>query len=360
MKKTVNELIGDPLYQINLLLWMLQPSTGVPVSPLLRKAGYRLRDIEPSLPLPLELANKLQVDKLPFSDPASPELLLVSDNKEFVPIECKATMFGSKSAHEKDTSQIRQARSLLLQVPAILASSLGLQPKDVESTRLVYLSRHDPNIDQTEGLRELADGMKQLGYRTVLFGLLSLAVEGTSVTLRDASGSGALPPSILNQLTSGTAPLHPCEDPQTDPRPLYFLPWMPGSETNELYSQAAFGNRVLTAVAANLGPRKPPCDVDLSLDDLLRQATHNFYEKWRNKPVRKVLRENAKNLIKREIQRAFSAVALQQTDEPGGGLKFSLPDEATQSRILEGLRKWQTDNWNKPPEPGLFDSLEEN
>jgi hypothetical protein len=111
------DLIGDPLYQVNLLLWMLQPSTGRPVNPLLQNAGFRLWDIERERPLPLDLASRLQTDGLAVRNPVAPDVLVDSPDKLFLTLECKRSMFGSQPQPGMSDGAIRQARSLLLQAP---------------------------------------------------------------------------------------------------------------------------------------------------------------------------------------------------------------------------------------------------
>jgi hypothetical protein len=54
-----------------------------------------------------------------------------------------------------------------------------------------------------------------------------------------------------------------------------------------------------------------------------------------------------------------SGAKLSPLPQPSKGWKLALPDEATKNRVIEGFRKWQTEHWNKPAEPMLFDELEE-
>lgn len=313
-----SELIADPLYQVNLIIWMLQPSTGTPVNCILHAAGYKLRDIEPPLPLPLELANKLQEDGIRFANPVSPDLLVESSAKEFVPIECKRTMFGSQPQEGQGDSQIRQARSLLLQTPPVLADALGLQHSDIRSTHILYVSRDDPSKPQTAGLSELSSELQSSGYRTAPFGL-RLKISGNAVVVVGGYEPGSIPPGIGSQISTSGVEVHELGDGSTDPRPLYLIPWMPGSVIpTDDYSEAAFGNRMLLAAAAVIGPCRPPCDVRLDIEELLREATQGLYTKWRDKQVRRALKDNSKKLLKRHIERSASGVVLQALASPNG------------------------------------------
>ena len=129
----LTQLIGDPTYQTNLLLWLLIPSTGAVVAPLLHKAGYQLKYLEPELPLPIEMIDDLANKKVPHRQEVSPDLLISSSAKDYVTLECKSRMFGSQVPPGSGDSQQKQARSLLLLVPQILAAAINLQKKEVAS-----------------------------------------------------------------------------------------------------------------------------------------------------------------------------------------------------------------------------------
>lgn len=184
---TPEQLVRDPLYQINAILWMLTPSSGTSIEPVLYRAGYTVHQIEAELRLPLRLASALRDAGIAASSNVSPDLLLKGHEKEYLIVECKATMFGDGD----DRSQ-RQARSLLLQVPIVLGDCLSLQPGAVAKTHLLYLTAHDSNHDQLAGLAKLDGQLKKAKFSTTNHGLLKLRVTGSRVVI-DSSG---LPPAL--------------------------------------------------------------------------------------------------------------------------------------------------------------------
>ena len=360
MPVKIADLIGDPLYQVNLLLWMLQPSTGRPVNPLLHDAGLRLRDIERELPLPIDLASRLQTEGLAVRNPVTPDVLVDSPEKMFLALECKRSMFGSQPQPGMSDGAIRQARSLLLQTPLILASALGLQARDVHGTHLLYIARYEPDVNQVEGLQDLAQELRHKSFQTAPFGVLGLAVEGKTVALKHCPAPSLVPAALEARLAEQNV-VHEIRDDGTDPRPLYFLPWMPESEPAvDDYNQAAFGNRILAAAMEVIGPCKPPCEIELDVEALLRKATLGVYDKWRNKGDRRTLQHNARELLRSQLKKASAAVVMSPLDTPRRGWKISVMDDTTHGKIIEGFRKWQQERWNKPVEPTLFDQLEEN
>ena len=279
----LDRLVGDPTYQTNLLLWLLIPSTGAVVEPILYKVGYRLKYLEPELPLPLEMINDLAEKNVVHRQEVSPDLLISSTDKDYVTLECKSRMFGSKVQPGSGNSQQKQARSLLLLVPQILASAINLQKKDVASNHIVYLSRHEPQHPQTKGLQELSEELQKLNYRTAPFGLLGLEAVGKKIILRSGYKPGQLPTRLSEALGKKGVLLQQVTDDFTDPRPLYYLPWLPDTTPDDdEYSHSAFEQRIYAAAVAQIGPCRPPCEVVLEVDKLLASATNNLYGQWRS------------------------------------------------------------------------------
>ena len=270
MKQTATELIANPLYQVNLVLWMAQPSANLPIKPVLYEAGYRLHDIEPELPLPLDLAGALADDEIAISDPVSPDVILDSPKKEYLLVECKASMFGGPRPGEKACSQLRQARALLLLMPKVLASTLGLQPADVAESKVLYLTRLDGEVPQAKGVCDVGKELESRGYAIVDCGIVCLTVTKKGIELTKCKGTGQLPPSIKRELANDVQ-VHEIEGKDVDGHMLYYLPWMPGAtNVKDEYGQAVFGSRVLAAATEVIGPLRPPCQAKLEVDAILR------------------------------------------------------------------------------------------
>jgi len=350
----LNKLIGDELYQINLILWMLQPSKGIPVKPLLAQAGFRIKDIEVELPLPVSLKNRLAANHIAVSDPVTPDIVMARKGGEYVLAECKKSMFGSGSTGAEPSSQIKQARSLLLQIPRILESALGLHPGSVVKSSVVYLSREDSTKDQLKGIKEIDSALGGAGYETAACGLLVLRVQNKEI-VASAEQSDALGGTMKDVFGKGVV-VHSVQDDETDPRPLYIVPWMPGgSSDSDDYGQAVFGNRVLAAAAACIGLCRPACDVEVGIDELLSAATQGHFKLWKKKSVRKALRSNVKKLIEEVLKKFAPDIVADDLIHPGQGWKISIPDDRAQSMVVEGFRKWQAQKWNERPVPLLFD-----
>jgi len=349
----LEDLIADPLYQMNLCLWMLSSSGKAGVTPLFRDAGLQLRAIEPPLPLPLEIKSLLSDNDVRVSDPVEPDLILHDRQRGFVLLECKASMFGAEVTGSD--SPHRQARALLVQVPEILADALALDRQQVLSSHLVYLSRDKAGISQTAGLKEIADSLVSREFRVVPFGMLGLRANEKSIVVAGGYSPGILPPSLASQIPDAGVKVQDLE-PETDPRPLYFVPWMPGSESSrDSRGAEIFGNRVLQATAARIGQSRPAVDLEFHLDEILNEATWSCFERWRNKDAAKFLRKNAKKLIADTFRSAASSAEL-SGDLGSHTFRMKIPDIDSKEKLIEAFRKWEATPWNEPDLQGeLFE-----
>ncbi|MEW6621411.1 MAG: hypothetical protein AB1422_19105 [bacterium] len=76
----VSEVIKDPIYQLNLMLWLLQPlHDNYPLRPILKELGYELFAIGPSMPLSPELRERLTKLSISYVNVPEPDLLISRD-----------------------------------------------------------------------------------------------------------------------------------------------------------------------------------------------------------------------------------------------------------------------------------------
>jgi len=349
MSIDLQQLVGDPLYQVNVTLWMLQPQPQghVQVKAILRDAGFKLRFIEPLLPLPPDLLARLQRDSLAVSgSPPSPDLLLDGSEKTAVLWECKRNTFGKQP--DKDDRPQRQARSFLLHTPPVLVSALAASPASLRNTQVVYLTCLAPAHDQSEGLQHVHAELTAKGYTVSPFSVLALSADKTRVLLRQV-GTASTPVRGLEGLASNPAIIQESPDPDTDPRPLYYLPWMPESEPEPSdYNQRAFADRVLAAVTKVIGLTRLPGEARILFDDALAAATHGHFRLWRNKNTKAAIVDAARDVIRKVLKKAVPEVQIQPVaGQPSPGLAVSLPDEKVKKRLIKGLRQWRDEQWLK-------------
>lgn len=128
----INELLKDPVYQLNLLLWMAkdQPENEYRVFPLFHKLGFEIIYIENPFLFPDEIVIAIKNSDLEISNNPEPDLILGRDkDKKALYFEAKANNF------EPVSSNAKQARAHLIAAGPVFSEVL----RPYESCLLCYV-----------------------------------------------------------------------------------------------------------------------------------------------------------------------------------------------------------------------------
>src|SRR3989338_8016764 len=119
---SIDKIIGDHLFQMNLILWLAQPiGMNIGLRAILAESGYSVYSIAPSLALPIPIRQRIREKNINAQDGCSPDIILGKEKSNFfLLVECKKQSFGP------DSSTSEQARTLLLLDGQILGESLAL------------------------------------------------------------------------------------------------------------------------------------------------------------------------------------------------------------------------------------------
>ena len=371
-------LIGDDLYQLNLVLWMLQPAPpargtsrrtsqqrgaiAAPkptvVNPVFRQAGFHLYAIEPSLPLPLDLRDKLKKSGVEVSDSPRPDVVMKSDAGEFAIVECKRSLFGDGAGQPPDHLRPqRQARGLLLNAPAVLSGALALSPSKVKASAVVYLFPSSGRADQTKGIESINAELLKAGFATASLVAFALEIKGGWVVMRSQKlkTKQPHPPWIPGSSKPQSWRVQQTAGANFDPRPMYIIPWIPrGGASSDAPAKRLFGNRILAWAVMQIGPATVPTVVNLRVDEALRHATLGHFERWENNEEKKFLRRNARDLVRKRIGIAKSEALTTDVPAPPGDIVVTLADDATKVAIIEALRGEIDESWNDNRQGTLF------
>ncbi|MFB5065731.1 MAG: hypothetical protein ACE3NC_00890 [Candidatus Wallacebacter cryptica] len=154
----MTDLIGDPLFQLNLMLWLSLPQpAGGRITPILHDAGFKAHWISPKLTLSQEIAEKLRQKGIRSNQSVAPDLMLKrSGEDQFVLVECKKSGFGLDSI--KPT---KQAVGLLVMQGDVLRDAAAGLRKDKWSSHLVYVVNDDDREPLSVTLHELTVAIEQ-------------------------------------------------------------------------------------------------------------------------------------------------------------------------------------------------------
>lgn len=355
MNLNINELCKDPLFQLNLSIWITQPQPPkyFYVYPLFYESGLSIYSIGPLLTLLPDI--RLAVaGKIDCQDGTRPDLVLqTKESKKYCILECKSSSFGS------DSSTAKQARTLLLVTGPILSEVLGLGTRGQNEGILCYLigSNQAEMLETTLGTLE--EEIKEIvNLESGNFGCLMINPSQLSITLEYQTKVK----EFLSLIKDSPVEVIQYEE-DTDPRPLYFIPYDPNiqqtKEEKELCRRILF-ERILSYLISNIGSTTIPATITFTTEQLLNSATFGIYEIWEDNEAKRHERRLVKDFlmsIKAIInERLRECISF----EPQKGWTFNVKDRETYEELLKQLQRFKPKSLDlsKKIEPTLFDNME--
>jgi hypothetical protein len=353
-------ILGDPIFQLNLVLWALQPAPADgPIRPILRDAGYLLNALSRELHPPYELRPRLKELVGSDSAPVPDVLAEPPQDAPWLVIECKSSGFGTAS------STTRQALKLLA-VSADLRSSLGRPGRAPQRGAVVYLTRSGDRDRLLQTLRELQRRLADVGVDTGGAGAIGLA----SIDERDRRLI-VLQPSQAGDWPGSTSRLPPeatvmflAKD--EDPRPLYLVPWDPSvQQAPEMrqYCRAVLFARVASEAISVMGHATVavPDRFVLKIEPLLSAATFGVSDRWRSKSdLNRTIRE-CKRFLTEAMRPLREQLSMTQPSDPER-IELTLRSQDDLNKALDALLR-ANPLAGPPPEPegqlSVLDQVEE-
>jgi len=355
MTSPPDELLKDPLFQLNAVLWLSQPlPEDHEITPLFHRQGFVVYAIAPLLPLPLDLQLESRRVGVMMQAGARPDVVLtaVSEDK-FAFIECKASSFSINSTNSE------QARTHLIIAGPRSAEILGLPARQALTSLLSYFipeSDHAP-MDQTiTSLQtELTNNRLPAGQATVV----GLQMRDTDVSIV-INGRG----SEFFGLPTGPHPFLQRE-PETDPRPLYFIPYDPDlcgqlSEAEKNICKRVLFEKMQSTIIAAVGRANPPIEVSLESQSILNDAMCGMYEQWENDDSARHMRKLCRQFMEALMRTTNSVVQGAMVFRPGEGWRVTLQNQEQYDKVIDALTRFTCETLDLRIEPtlDLFDGLE--
>jgi len=353
MSLNIDELCKNPLFQLNLAIWLAQsqPVENYYVYPLFYKSGLNIYSISPLLPLPPEM-RIITKEKVDCQDATRPDLVLEAQNKEkYCILECKASSFGPES------STAKQARSLLIACSDI-ARVLAISKRGEHKAILCYLIGPGNIGLMEETLTNLEEEVNEkIGLGSRNHGCFEIKPSQSAIVMEYSQKVK----DFLNLVKEPPVEVIKLEE-NTDPRPMYFILYDPNidqtKEEKELCRRILF-ERILSCMISKIGGASIPSIITFTLEELLNSATFGIYEIWEDKrPVRKLVKTQLLFEIRKVIAESMKET---MTYVAGKGWIFDLVDKATQEELLKQLQKFKPESLDlsKEVERGLFDNVED-
>lgn len=207
----LDTLIRDPIFQLNLLLWMArdQPEDAARVTPLFYRWGYRFVMVESPVPLPQEIVVAIKNAGLDSAVNPEPEMILGHTvRQDALYLEAKKESFSVKS------TTARQARGHLLAAGDVFKSIVT----PYQTARLCYVLPEDRRSLMETCLSSLIDELKSQRLNPARTSVHGLEVSDAGVIYRwDDDFSALVGAGTKHELILQS------EGDETDPSPLLLV-----------------------------------------------------------------------------------------------------------------------------------------
>ena len=318
-------LLSDQVFQLNTFLWALQelPESSQ-IEPVLRRAGYQLRFIEPPLIVPRKPAVIAALHKLTGSkdrSPCCPDLWLYNpEHPSELIVELKSQGFSPKSSNS------RRAVKLLLSA-FDLSESLGETTQ--HSGHLIYATISDDTSNLETTLNDLASKLHGEGVNSAPTSVIGFSEEVEGVAI--SSSSSNLPEPAANALASPATVLR--RDDDNDLQPLYLIPWIPGIEDSQNPQLQKAGyveltSRALTHTLSAIGEAQVPTTLKITGEEIMSRSTFRVFDSWRS-DNRKQFAKAVVKIIDQALGSNSNVVSRSDTQ-----IVIELQDSETQDQIL--------------------------
>jgi hypothetical protein len=353
MNNNVNKICKDPLFQINLVIWLAQPlpeNNNLNIYPIFYKSDLNIYSIGPKLALPPDIILTIQ-GKIEFQNGARPDILLEAKKiKKLCFIECKSSSFG------KNSSTAKQARTILIISGPIISEVLALSTIEKVKGITCFLTPSN----QTELLKNT---LQEIEYEINIYNLeigdydcFGLKTNESTISLEYSAKIKRL----LNLIKEPPVRIVSFEK-NCDPRPLYFIPYDPNinqsKEEQELCRRILL-ERILSHVISKIGSAIIPSSISFKTEEILNSITFGIYEIWEDNEAKKYIRGIVKQEFFGEILKTIQASLRELIAyESGIGWKFELKDRNIQEDIIKQFIKFKPEvlDLSKEIQPTLFD-----
>lgn len=278
-------LISDPIFQLNLLLWMAkeQPGNDYRVRPLFYDLKFEIIYIEQPFAFPEGTLQAITDSGLDISFSPEPELILgrKSDHKALY-FEAKANSFGP------DSSNCKQARAHLVASGPTFSEVLA----PLKSCLLCYVVPQEACISMAACLSTLSKELKGKRLKPAPFSSHGLSFDGKQIIY---SWDDAFKTHV-GFIESQTPVLHDVSE-DTDPSPLilvYSDEDCPNDDIRHFYRRALI-DQARACLLCDLHANSVGVTYETTPDQLLAKTTDGIFQylgRTRQKSLRRLFREN--------------------------------------------------------------------
>lgn len=343
-----NDLLKDPLFQLNSVIWMLQPAApDASWRPLLKNLGYSTYAISQSLRFPPDVKRRV-VEWLGHSDsPCADVLAEPTTDRQWLAFECKANSFSTAS-----TTSI-QLKKYLIALSEI-GSALALNNADAHTAELVYVFPEGKSTAFVTTAATAAAEVEAQGFKSTHISTIELGAKSDGITIKFGGSTG------YSKLVAFTKPqVYLACDDGMDPRPMYYVPWDPEADKNTEFSRQGkqqLIQRCIIAAVSTIQRSRHTGSVNLDPVELIATVTSNLSRRWRSHSAIHQICNVVRETISRRLKRSRKSPVT--FSDNGTVISIRTPDRDTRNRVCDILLRGDTDEKEDPMvelQQSLFD-----
>ncbi len=336
----------NPLFQLNLMIWLSFPMRGAKYSPVFRANGYGLYRIAPPIPVSMTVVARAAaaVPPLDMVERPAPELVLRNgEARRLLTVECKASSFGP------DGKQARQAMGLISCGGPHTASVFGLDGPEGWAAHALFAVTHPQQGDMESCLEVLSGRLEAVRIEPTPSTSCGIELRNDGVYLHFAR-SDRMPFTVPDDMRVVTL------EPGEDPRPLYVIPLDPSINAQDEYGRRAVEERVRLALAYLIGSRLGEEELSISWEELLTAAIE-VWPLWGDRDSKRYVSERVRRYVERVLDDIGAIPALGvRVSSAGFALEGVRPAVAARIRdylASAGFRQGQLGLWRAGIQLGL-------
>lgn len=268
---------ADPVFQLNVVLWMLQPmhQGHVTPRPVLHEVGYAVKWIGAPLTAPAEVERKLATEVGIRGTPQPDVFASGPPGGSWPVMECKASAFAP------DSSTAQQARNILARTSDVTLPA-GAAPEELVVGAGVWVTRMEESAALGLTLATLQGELETAGLVPPSAGVIGLSSSDDGVTVQHTVGE--LPSPMEEALSDPVTVVPRVDSAEAVPRPLYIIPFDPGVTQHPAEARRCLQilqERARMEAASKIGRAQIPANLVLDGQELLKGATFGMSARWR-------------------------------------------------------------------------------
>lgn len=339
-----NDIIEDPLFQLNLTLQLSMPSAKTAkIRPIFFENGWRIEAISPPIPSPPHCLAKAKAKDLTINLVSEPDVILTNKQNQYLTIELKTNSFSSSS------STSSQALTHLINKNNTISDALGKPASQKASSQLLYITSQNADLLHAT-LTELSATAIDISCNPNIFDVWELNNQPDGIYLITKQPKKDFWLSLVS-------PIQVIDTTKSAAQPLYLIPCDPSinSFKTDSYAKQVFDEQIRITISSMIITSVGKAPYDLLINDILREIIV-VWDLWKSQNSKKYYQNYVRPYLKSIIEALTKNVSINVTSI-SGGWRFESIDQTTKKSLIRFFQspKYRDGNFQEYSDQIEFD-----